>query len=158
LRTLVIGFGNPGRRDDGLGPLLAESAAGWDLPGVEALSDYQLNIEHAADVAEADLVIFIDAAREGESPYSFYRAQPKAQAYFSTHALEPENVLETCREVYGKLTPAFVLAVRGETFEMGEGLSGSAEANASRAGSFLAGLLRQADPLARCVEASGAAG
>jgi DNA-binding response OmpR family regulator len=44
-RVLVIGYGNPGRLDDGLGPALAETLQRLDLPGVTVDADYQLTAE-----------------------------------------------------------------------------------------------------------------
>ena len=43
-RILVIGYGNPGRRDDGLGPALAARLEALALPGVTVESDFQLAI------------------------------------------------------------------------------------------------------------------
>lgn len=49
----------------------------------------------------------------------------------------PETVLETCRKAYGKAPLAFALAVRGDKFEMGEGLSSAAKQNMKEAEKFL---------------------
>ena len=57
-KTLFIGYGNPGRLDDGLGPAMAEAVEKLNLPGVVTDSDYQLTVEDAAEVAKYDLVIF----------------------------------------------------------------------------------------------------
>ena len=151
--TLVIGIGNPGRSDDGVGPRLAEKVESWGLPSLRALADYQLNIEHAAEVADSGLVIFIDASVEAGRPFSFYRPEPENRNDFSTHAMLPETVLITCREVYGKLPPAYVLAIRGENFAIGESFSDQAAANLAEAERFLAGVLRSADRLAACAGA-----
>ena len=37
MKALVIGYGNPGRLDDGLGPALAEAVEKLDLPGLITL-------------------------------------------------------------------------------------------------------------------------
>ena len=148
LRVLVIGYGNPGRRDDGLGPRLAETVAGWEVPGVDAAWDYQLNVEHAADVARAGVVLFIDAAREADEPFGLYRTGPSGATHFSTHSMPPEAVLDTCREVYGAVPPAFILALKGDDFEMGEDLTPAAETRLARAEEFLRAVLSSADPLA----------
>ncbi|MCU0727503.1 MAG: hydrogenase maturation protease, partial [Planctomycetes bacterium] len=70
-RVLLIGFGNPGRRDDGLGPAVAQAVEGWGIPGVTVESDYQLHVEDAAAVSEHDAVIFADAAAAGPEPFAF---------------------------------------------------------------------------------------
>ncbi|MBL8482901.1 MAG: Ni/Fe hydrogenase, partial [Rhodocyclaceae bacterium] len=43
----MFAWGNPGRGDDALGPLFAERIEALDLPGVECLTDFQLQVEHA---------------------------------------------------------------------------------------------------------------
>ena len=76
--TLVFGWGNPGRGDDALGPLLIErlEAAralrpGWE--GVELLCDFQLQIEHALDLQGRARVLFVDASAAGEAPFAVAR-------------------------------------------------------------------------------------
>ena len=155
MKILVIGFGNPGRMDDGLGPALAEKVESWQKPSVVALADYQLNIEHAAEVAQADLVIFIDASTEAPSPFRFYQLEPANRQAFTTHAMVPETVLEICRKVYRKAPPAFILAVCGNRFELAEGLSSGAKQNMEKAEKFLSELLQPGDLTARCMGAAG---
>ncbi len=58
----------------------------------------------------------------------------------------PETVLETCRKAYGKAPLAFALAVRGDKFEMGEGLSSAAKQNMKEAEKFLSELLQTGRP------------
>lgn len=154
MKALVIGFGNPGRRDDGLGVALAEAVERWRTPGLEVFSDYQLNIEYAADAAKADLVIFIDASVEAEAPFGFYRIGPAARSHFTTHAMEPQSVLAVCREVYQRVPESYLLAVRGECFEIGEGFSPAASGHFKAAGAFLENLLKQGDPLEQCRKAA----
>lgn len=154
-RTLIVGFGNPGRRDDGLGPNLAEEVDKWGLPGVTVAVDYQLNIEHAAEVAAAELVVFIDASLTAAAPFSFHRLEPGRKNEFTTHAMLPETVLETCRQVYGSLPPAYLLAVRGEEFEMGESLSGLAGENFLLARRLLEKILSSPDRQAACRQSAG---
>ena len=36
--TLIIGYGNTLRSDDGVGPRLAQTVADWRLPGVRSLA------------------------------------------------------------------------------------------------------------------------
>ncbi|HUU26608.1 MAG TPA: hydrogenase maturation protease [archaeon] len=158
MKTLIIGIGNPGRTDDGLGPALAEKVESWDNPGIRVSIDYQLNIEYALEVSEADVVLFIDASLEAPPPFSFYRIYPVGKIACTTHAMEPETVLATCQEVFGKLPPAFVLGLRGENFDLGEELSPSAKLHLKDAERFLADLLKPGDVLDRCLAAAASGG
>ena len=59
---LIIGYGNTLRRDDGVGPKVAEAVAALALPGVRALAYPLLTPELAEAVSQARVVIFVDAA------------------------------------------------------------------------------------------------
>ncbi len=61
--VLVIGYGNTLRGDDGAGCYVAERLCALNHePGLKVLSLHQLTPELAQPVAEAGLVIFIDAS------------------------------------------------------------------------------------------------
>ena len=156
MKILVIGIGNPGRTDDGLGPALAEAVESWNLREVKTSINYQLNIEHAADIAESDLVIFIDASVHDDAPFVFYQARPAAKGSFTTHAMEPESVLALCRQVYHKEPPAFILGVRGECFELAEGISKSGAKHYEQAERFLRDLLDSHAVIERCRQKAAA--
>ncbi|MBN1511336.1 MAG: hydrogenase maturation protease [Phycisphaerae bacterium] len=145
-KVLVIGYGNPGRLDDGLGPALAEVLARRSLPGVTVDADYQLTVEDAAAVAEHDLVVFADAAVSGTAPFWVRRVMPAAQWSFSTHSVEPECVLGMAREMFGVTTPGYAMGIRGYAFdEFGEGLSPHARANLEAAAAYLELALQNGD-------------
>ncbi len=116
-RILVFGYGNPSRQDDGLGPALAATVEAMDLPGVMVDSNYQLTVEDAATVAEYDAVVFVDAATEGDEPFSFEPIVPKSNPSFSTHSVRPEAVMSLAYELFDAKTAGFLLAIRGYAFE-----------------------------------------
>lgn len=128
-RVLILGYGNPGRQDDGLGPAIAEAVEQWDLPNITAEAPYQLNIEDAATLAEYDLVIFADAGVEVPEPYSLKRVEPVREITFSTHSVSPEVILGLCQDHFHAKPEAYVLAVRGYAFEFEEGLTPKAKDN-----------------------------
>lgn len=142
-KVLIIGFGNPGRRDDGLGPAAAAALERVDLPGVTVDSDYQLTVEDAAAVAEHDAVVFIDAACEGPEPFSFRPLSPGDELSFSSHSVQPDGVLALAQALFQATAPAYLLGIRGYDFnEFGEGLSSGAQANLSAALEFLKPIIR----------------
>ena len=132
-RLLVLGWGNPGRRDDGLGPAIIEELARMEIPGVTAESDYQLSLEAAADLAEAEKAVFVDAALEGPEPFEVRRLSPSANISFSTHAFGPESLLAVCEEAYRRSPEALLVGVRGYEFDIAEGLTSGAQANSRAA-------------------------
>ncbi len=152
-KILLIGYGNPGRGDDGLGPAVADSIQARSISGVEIDSDYQLTVEHAHDIAGYDTVIFADADTAGAEPFSLKRLQPgTASVSFSSHAVSPGYVLALGRDLFGVDPAAWILAVRGYDFnEFNEDISDQARDNMAAAVDFLAGCLvsgtiREFDP------------
>ncbi|MBN1142370.1 MAG: hydrogenase maturation protease [Deltaproteobacteria bacterium] len=143
-KILLIGYGNPGRLDDGLGPALAEAVAQLNLPGLTVDSDYQLTVEDAAAVAEHDLVIFADASINGEEPFFYREIFPKGGLSFSSHSVEPEAVLAMAADLFGAATRGYALGIRGYLFdEFGERLSERARGNLASALDFLIPLLKK---------------
>ncbi|MDD3375432.1 MAG: hydrogenase maturation protease [Candidatus Omnitrophica bacterium] len=129
-KVLLIGYGNPGRLDDGLGPALAEAIEKLDLPDVTVDSDYQLTVEDAAAVAEHDVVIFADAAVDGQEPFFFQKIKPKSDVSFTTHSIEPEAVLALAHDLFQSKAEAYALGIRGYEFnDFGEKLSDKAQNN-----------------------------
>jgi hydrogenase maturation protease len=142
-RILVLGIGNPGRRDDGLGPELVGRIERAALSGVDTDANYQLNVEDALACSTHDFVIFVDASNDGPEPYSFTEIAPSPEIAFSTHELAPASVLALCEELYGRRPKARLLAVRGCEWEIGEGLSPRAARNLTVAEAFLISFLRE---------------
>ena len=144
-KILLIGYGNPGRLDDGLGPALAEAVAALAIPGVTVESDYQLSVEDAAAVAAHEVVVFADASVSGSEPFAFRPVQAAAEdsVGFSSHSLEPAAVLALARDLFRARTRGYALGIRGYRFnEFGERLSDQAEANLAAALRFLVPVLR----------------
>ncbi len=159
-RVLILGYGNPGRLDDGLGPALAAALERENLPGVTVDSDYQLTVEDAEPVARHDVVIFADAAVTGPEPFFFRRITPAGELGFSSHSVEPAGVLALAGELFGATPRGFALGIRGYQFnEFGEQLSPAAQANLSAALEFVRGALAAGrfDELAEPPAAAGAA-
>jgi hydrogenase maturation protease len=146
-RILVLGYGNPGRQDDGLGPAAAAQIESVGWPNLTAFDNYQLNIEDAMEVAAHDIVWFVDAAKTGPSPYAVRNVSPAATIEFTSHLLRPEAILAIASQYYGASPQAFVLAIRGYEFEFIEALTPGAGENLRAALAMLTERLRAAhDP------------
>lgn len=113
-----------------------------NLPGVAADANYQLQVEDALSVSRFKRVVFVDAARAIEAPFEMTEIEPLAEFAFTTHSLAPHTVLALSRELYRKTPTAFLLAIRGYDFGLGEGLSGRAERNLEAALGHLAEFIR----------------
>ena len=70
-KVLFIGYGNPGRLDDGLGPAIASEIEKLEIKDIKCDSDYQLSVEDAVDINQHDIVIFADADESFEGIFYF---------------------------------------------------------------------------------------
>jgi hydrogenase maturation protease len=113
------------------------------LPGLTLEADYQLSIEHAADLGQSEKVIFVDAAVEGPEPFQVKKLAASRSIEFTSHALGPEAVLAICQDTYERTPEAFLVAVRGYSFEFAEGLTEKARLNRDRALEFIKNLIDQ---------------
>ena len=144
--VLVIGYGNPGRMDDGLGPALVESLEKLDIDGVDLDADYQLLVEDAAAVAAHKAVVFADAAETGPEPFFLRPVEPKGELGFSSHGCQPGQVMALAQELFRAQTKGYILGIRGYEFnEFREALSERAQANLAAATEFIVKVLRGRD-------------
>jgi Ni,Fe-hydrogenase maturation factor len=66
---LVVGYGNDLRSDDGVGQRVAEVVATWEISNVRSLAMHQLTPELAAELADVDVAIFVDACDLSIAPF-----------------------------------------------------------------------------------------
>ncbi len=150
MSILILGIGNPGRGDDGLGPALvarlsdagaADQAEACPVTALEgratAAWKYQLNVEDADAIKDFDVVLFADASASGEEPVVLTPLLPAKSIAFSTHEMSPASILALAEELYGRSPRGFLLAIRGYGWELGEELSERARQNLDRAAAFL---------------------
>lgn len=125
-KTLVIGFGNPLRADDGVAWHIVERLQEAEPRGDEVfILTHQLTPELAETISGAAQVIFVDAA-EGSPPgvvaHFPLEARPDS-ASLTFHELTPPGLLALTEQLYGSPPPAIMLTVTGESFALSEALS-----------------------------------
>lgn len=142
-RVLLLCYGNPGRKDDGLGAAFCSAIEG-NLPvNVTAEADYQLTVEDAAQIADHDVVVFVDASVNGREPFFFQKVDPAPFASFSSHSIEPECLLTLANELFNADVESYALGIRGYEFhEFGETLSEKAFRNLQAAVDFFEPVLK----------------
>lgn len=133
--TLIIGYGNPSRGDDALGPAAIDAievliAAHPEWGAIDVVTDFQLQIEFVTDLEGRARVVIIDAAASGAEPFAFGPLVAKEDASISSHALSPASLLTVYRSFHGEdAPPCFLLAIMGYDFDLGVPLSGRATHN-----------------------------
>jgi len=144
---LLFGYGNLSRGDDALAPLLLEKIeAEIDVNKIEILTDFQLQIEHALDLENRELVLFIDASVACEQAFDFCELQPEADKSYTTHAMSPAAVLQVYQSIKkSPPPPCFLLSIQGLSFELGESLTAQAVKNLEQAQVFTEQLLQHPD-------------
>ena len=141
-RVLVLGYGNPGRQDDGLGPAVAAGLDRLGWQNLTAFDNYQLNIEDAIEVAAHDVVWFVDASKIGPSPYAIREVSPATSIEFTSHLVRPEAIMAIAQQCYGSAARAYLLAIRGYEFEFIEELTPAAADNLRDALAMLTNRIR----------------
>jgi hydrogenase maturation protease len=136
-RILVIGYGNPGRQDDGLGPAAAAEIEKIGWSNVTTLDNYQLVIEDAIQIAAHDVVWFVDAGREGDAPCAVHRLTPALNFTFTSHLLQPEALLAIAGQQFGRSADGHLVSIRGYEFNFLEGLSHRGQHNLALAVALL---------------------
>jgi hydrogenase maturation protease len=140
--VLVIGYGNTLRGDDGIGPAVAADVAALGLSGVRVIVTHQLTPELAANLADARLAVFIDAATGGESVTGVQIEAAEAGAVL-THVGDPREPLALCVAVYRRCPEAWLVTAAGADFDLHDGLSPTGRENAQAALGFVKSLIER---------------
>jgi len=125
--ALVIGYGNELRGDDGAGPKVAAAVVRWNLLGVRALSCHQLTPELANPMAQARLVIFVDAVAGAARAVQVHELAPRDGAQSLGHASDPQALLALTRTVFGRRPRAWLVTIPAIDFDVGRPLSAVAK-------------------------------
>ncbi len=139
MRSLIVGYGNADRQDDGVAwHVLTGIARGLGRPVPAAPEDgffpegeeidlwyvLQLAPEMSEDFAQYERICFVDAHTgniEQEILLQPVEASPASSAF--THHLTPAACLALTQAIYGKMPEAKLLSIRGFQFGFSRELS-----------------------------------
>ena len=150
VKTLLYGYGNPGRMDDGLGNCFVNELQQWieqeNIKNIHTDSNYQLNIEDAEKILAYDRVIFVDASKEPIDQFSFTKVDAaKARVEFTMHAVSPAYVFYLCEDLFQKSPETYLLHIKGYEWDFQEILTPQAQENKNAAMQFLKQQIKQSD-------------
>lgn len=114
------------------------------IEGVELEANYQFQVEDALLFSEFPKLVVVDALKKGPGPFVFKKIRPARKFTFTTHSLSAEAVLYLAKSLYGRCPEAYLLAIRGYEFEIGENLTPAAQKNLELALSFFKEKVRPA--------------
>ncbi|WP_030006020.1 hydrogenase maturation protease [Picosynechococcus sp. NKBG042902] len=118
-QTLMIGYGNTLRSDDGAGQKVSE--AFFDQENIKAIATHQLTPELVEDLVQVEQVYFIDAApvetvmikpiQRGDNEHNF------------GHFIDPKSLLNLAQEIYHYVPDAYLVLIPAQDFKLGENYS-----------------------------------
>lgn len=133
-RLLVIGYGNEGRGDDGIGPRVARAVARWKRPGLLALDVHGLTPELAERMSQAERVVFVDArAGDEEEGVQVVALKAAERTTCLGHSSDPRGLLGLVEFLWDHHPRAWLLTVPGVKFEIGQVLSPRAKRGIEKA-------------------------
>jgi hydrogenase maturation protease len=158
-KTIILGFGNPDRGDDGVAwHVLAGIAQRFGQPfayeGIEAglvnLSEdshlwfnLQLIPEVAEELAAYQQAIFIDAhTAEIKEEIKISPIEPEFQNSPFTHHLTAASCLSLSKTLYGKYPESILVSIRGYDFSFSHALSLKTKELAEKAIEMIMGRLK----------------
>ncbi len=131
---LIIGIGNDGRQDDGLGWAFVDALERGGYPAERLVRRFQLQIEDAEMICHEEHVIFVDAYRRPLADGFAWRTCVAAIGLdYTSHSLAPQTVLGLCERLYPNTPQAELLLIEGSVWELAIGLSSIASDHLQRA-------------------------
>ncbi len=123
IATMIIGYGNSMRADDGAGPALVEQLAellpNHEAAGVRLIACPQLTPELAADIAQAKKVLFVDASIMVKAGHVRIRqVHPDTAGMTMGHHFTPATVLALADHVFAARPATWLAAIGCESLAM----------------------------------------
>lgn len=132
----IIGYGNPQRRDDGIGPYVAGRVdkSLKHRKGIRILILHQLEPDLVEELRHASAIILVDAAiNDLKGGWQWIKVEPELRDFhYLTHHFKPSFLLGLLQSLYQKCPQTWLISVQGDNFEFGEGLTPGAEKRAQR--------------------------
>jgi len=159
LKTLIFGYGNADRQDDGVAwHVLRELMSRFGLPlsddsdieiidennQVEFLFQLQLTPEFGYDLSQYERVCFVDA-HTGAVPEEihFEEVKPGFQKSPFTHHLTPASLLSITDTIHYKVPEAILVSIRGYEFGFSQSLSEATAALTKQAADIIMNWISQ---------------
>ena len=122
--TLIVGYGNPLRGDDGVGQAVAQAFADdTAIDGVEAIACHQLtplNSPNGSPLRREFVLIDAAVGREAGG-VSVVSLQPAPTPLSNLgHHVEPSQLLRLAQRLYGRSPEAYLVTVGAHSLALGE--------------------------------------
>ncbi|HOK28987.1 MAG TPA: hypothetical protein PLH42_00205 [bacterium] len=104
-----------------------------DLEVVDVINVQELGPEISEDIAGYELVFFIDAGIDQENDYEIKEIIPLYKNPIFSHHISPEMILAITKELFGVSPAAYLVSVRGYSFDFGFEITREAQENSEKA-------------------------
>ncbi|ASC70746.1 hypothetical protein XM38_016920 [Halomicronema hongdechloris C2206] len=148
-RFLVVGYGHPEHRDDGIGAQVVAHLAAKDYAHVTTVAVPSLRPELSGKLAAASHVIFVDACKtEATTPVKVTPIAPYGVETSGSstpalgHSCDPASLLALTASVYGRVPQAWWIEVPAVDFGPGQELSSLAQAGVAAALAHIEALIQ----------------
>jgi hydrogenase maturation protease len=132
----IIGYGNPQRRDDGIGPYIVNRLRPLftDRKDVHLLVPHQLEPDIIDTLKTAETLVFVDATVQALTEgRDWIEVQPELSTMpFLIHQVAPAFILGLLQCFYHRHPKAWMVSVAGTDFGFGNGLSSDARKRAEQ--------------------------
>lgn len=129
-KSIVIGVGNSFRKDDGVGPEIAERIENMNLADVRVIKSNGDLAEILEILSEFDFILIADSVSTGAPPGTVYRIDPSDSKYSfqaeknpSSHRFGIIEILKLAKNIDMPLKNVIIYGIEGEDYSHGEGLS-----------------------------------
>ena len=126
----IIGYGNPQRRDDGIGPYIVNRLQPFFIQrnDVHLLALHQLEPDIIDTLKSSDTLVFVDAAVEALTEgRDWVEVQPELSTMpFLIHQVAPAFILGLLQCLYHRRPKTWMVSVEGTDFGFGNSLSSDA--------------------------------
>ena len=147
MKRLLIGIGNPFRRDDGVGIHIVEKMRTLLPQGIDVLTQSGEGATLMQSWLDADQIVVVDAVRSQSTPGKIHEINaathrvPSEFFHYSSHAFGVAEAIELSRVLNQLPRRVDVIGIEGKDFSEGIGLTAEVDAAAEQAIAKISSLL-----------------
>jgi hydrogenase maturation protease len=124
--TLIIGYGNTLRSDDGVGQLVSQEMEKFNYPYINCLYQHQLTPELVEKIIKYDRIILVDAKVNLDKVQliQLNNNQNNLNNHSCwTHHINPQSLIYLTQFIYQKTPESWLITIPTQNLSFGENLS-----------------------------------
>jgi hydrogenase maturation protease len=155
-KMLFYGYGNTSKQDDGIGIACAECLEHWIKNekinvSIQVARNPLLDVSDVENLADKDIVVFIDSSKENISDFYMSKVVPAPEA---NGLVTPGYLIYMVNSMYNRTPLAFILHIKGYKWKEDQPFSQKAQMNICKALEFLKEKIKNPEILIKAKEES----